>query len=231
LPRTSSRPTWTSPPPAPIPSRSARRCQDQRLKRYFTRVGEQLRIRPELRKTVIFARHNMISDAPFTKVDLVSCRNTLIYFESELQEVVLKRFQYALGVNGVLFLGSSESLGRLQRDFTVLNSSARIFRALRPAVLSLEALQTAHKPAEARMRRSLMRGDTGVHNPVELAQKTLVEDGGTGGPAADAHARDHARIRRRQRLHEAAPGRGHPRCIAHARCHRRLGAARDAQAP
>jgi two-component system CheB/CheR fusion protein len=149
---------------------------DQRLKQYFTRVGEQLRIRPELRKTVIFARHNMISDAPFTKVDLVSCRNTLIYFESELQEVVLKRFQYALGVNGVLFLGSSESLGRLQRDFTVINSSARIFRALRPAVLSLEALQTAHKPAEARMRRSLMRGDTGVHNPVELAQKTLVEE-------------------------------------------------------
>jgi two-component system CheB/CheR fusion protein len=149
---------------------------DARLRKYFSRVGDQLRVRPELRKTVIFARHNMISDAPFTKVDLVTCRNTLIYFESELQETVLKRFQYALGVNGVLFLGSSESLGRLQRDFTVLNSSARIFKALRPAVLSLEALQTDHKHVDHPRRR--MGGGleiSSLNNPVQEAQQVLLE--------------------------------------------------------
>lgn len=149
---------------------------DARLQRFFSRVGDQLRVRPELRKTVIFARHNMISDAPFTKVDLVSCRNTLIYFESELQETVLKRFQYALGVNGVLFLGSSESLGRLQRDFTVLNSGARIFKALRPAVLSLEALQTEHKNVDTPRRRVGGGGvDLNVNNPVQEAQQVLLE--------------------------------------------------------
>ncbi len=148
---------------------------EERLKRYFTRTGDQLRIRPELRRSVIFAKHNMISDAPFTKVDLVSCRNTLIYFESELQERVLKRFQYALGVNGVLYLGSSESLGRLQRDFTVMDSAARIFRTLRPAVLSLEALQTDTKSlATGRLRvRSAMEGD--LNNPVDRARQVLVE--------------------------------------------------------
>lgn len=148
---------------------------EQRLNRYFTQVGDQLRIRPELRKSVIFAKHNMISDAPFTKVDLVSCRNTLIYFESELQERVLKRFQYALGVNGVLFLGSSESLGRLQRDFTVVNSAERIFRTLRPAVLSLEALQTDTKSlVTGRVRSRPVDGD--LNNPVDRARQLLIEN-------------------------------------------------------
>jgi two-component system CheB/CheR fusion protein len=94
----------------------------------------------------------MISDAPFTKVDLVSCRNTLIYFESALQEVVLKRFQYALGVE-------RRTVPRFQREPGPLAARlhgaelqrASIFRALRPAVLSLEALQTA---TQAGMRRA-----------------------------------------------------------------------------
>ncbi|MEE4278689.1 MAG: CheR family methyltransferase [Halieaceae bacterium] len=150
---------------------------EERRKRYFQQAGDQLRVRPEVRKSVIFARHNMISDAPFTKVDLVSCRNTLIYFESDLQERVLKRFQYALGTNGVLFLGSSESLGRLQRDFTVIDSSARIFRALRPAILSLEALQTDPKTlaSTGRLRHALGGRDGNPGNPVDRARQTLIE--------------------------------------------------------
>ena len=148
---------------------------ETRRDRYFTRLGDQLRIRPELRKSVIFARHNMISDAPFTKVDLVSCRNTLIYFESDLQERVLKRFQYALGVNGVLFLGSSESLGRLQRDFTVVHSAARIFRTLRPAVLSLEALQTDAKSLASGRALARGLGDSDPANPVERARQVLLD--------------------------------------------------------
>jgi len=150
---------------------------EDRRRRYFQQAGDQLRVRPEVRKSVIFARHNMISDAPFTKVDLVSCRNTLIYFETDLQERVLKRFQYALGTNGVLFLGSSESLGRLQRDFTVINSGARIFRALRPAVLSLEALQTDPKAlnTSSRLRQAIGSRERDPGNAVERARQTLID--------------------------------------------------------
>lgn len=148
---------------------------EKRLNRYFTRVGESLRIRPELRKSVIFAKHNMISDAPFTKVDVVSCRNALIYFESELQERVLKRFQYALGVNGILFLGSSESLGHLQRDFTVVNSGARLFRTLRPAVLSLEALQTDTIALSRGRARTRSNTDVDLNNPVDRARQALLD--------------------------------------------------------
>ncbi|EED34033.1 CheB methylesterase/CheR methyltransferase [gamma proteobacterium NOR5-3] len=146
----------------------------ERLKQYFSRVGDRLRVRPELRKSIIFAKHNMIIDAPFTKVDLVSCRNTLIYFETELQERVLKRFQYALGPNGVLFLGSSESLGRLQRDFTVIHASAKLWRTLRPAALSLEALQVDTK-IPTNMPRARTRKDAVLGDPIERARQVLIE--------------------------------------------------------
>ena len=148
---------------------------ESRLERYFTQVGDHLRIRPDLRKAVIFAKHNMISDAPFTKLDLVSCRNTLIYFETSLQERVLKRFQYALGTNGVLFLGSSESLGRLQRDFAVMDASARIFRALRPAVLSVEALHTDAKGLASGGLHMRGVSKSNGESPVERARQALLE--------------------------------------------------------
>lgn len=113
----------------------------QRLEACFVRQGEMYRISPAIRRMVIFARHNVITDAPFTKVDLLVCRNTLIYFEASLQEKVIKRFQYALTDGGILFLGSSESLGPAARDFMILSSKNKIFRTLRPGALSLEALQ------------------------------------------------------------------------------------------
>ncbi|PTV95501.1 two-component system CheB/CheR fusion protein [Rhodobacter aestuarii] len=101
------------------------------LERFFTPRGGQFVVRPELRQSIVFARHNLLSDPPFTRMDLVSCRNTLIYLRPEAQERALKRMHYALRPGGYLFLGGSEALVQVQDDFTVLSARHRIWQAQR----------------------------------------------------------------------------------------------------
>jgi two-component system, chemotaxis family, CheB/CheR fusion protein len=91
----------------------------------------------------VFARHNLLSDPPFTKMDLVVCRNALIYFRSAAQDKALRRMQYALGIRGYLFLGSSESLGDLQRDFQTLSVRHKIWQVVRPTALPLDLARGA----------------------------------------------------------------------------------------
>jgi len=110
----------------------------ERLERYFKKSGNQYLIKNEIRQTVIFARHNILEDPPFTRMNLVSCRNVLIYFDTPAQEKALLRFQYALSHSGFLLLGSSETLGILQKDFTVTNAKHKIYRVLRPVSLPLD---------------------------------------------------------------------------------------------
>lgn len=105
----------------------------ERLARFFVRKEDGYVIRPDLRQRVVFARHNLLSDPPFTKMDLVTCRNTLIYFRSAAQERAMRKLHYALNQNGYLFLGQSESLGDEKTSFTVIDSRSKLFRAETPA--------------------------------------------------------------------------------------------------
>lgn len=89
----------------------------QRSRKYFIKEGKQYRIAPALRKMVIFAAHDLLNDPPFSRMDLITCRNMLIYVEGQLQSRVLKKFQFALNVDGYLMLGPSEHIGIL-RDVT-----------------------------------------------------------------------------------------------------------------
>lgn len=98
------------------------------LDKYFIRKNENYQIRDSIRQMVIFSNHNVISDPPFSKIDLVSCRNLLIYFKSEMQEKVLGLFQYALLNGGYLFLGSSESLSGVSDAFEVISQRYKIFK-------------------------------------------------------------------------------------------------------
>ena len=77
---------------------------------------------------VIFSNHNVITDPPFTRLDLISCRNLLIYLETNAQEKVLSNFNYALKKDGILFLGPSETIGDFLDAFSVVNSKWKIFR-------------------------------------------------------------------------------------------------------
>ena len=97
------------------------------LTRYFTVRDQQYIVNKEIRNLVVFAPHNALSDPPFTRLDWVSCRNLLIYLDVELQKRLLRLFHYALKPGGLLFLGTSESIGDHDDLFDVVDRRWRIF--------------------------------------------------------------------------------------------------------
>lgn len=99
------------------------------LNRYFNHYHDQFRVNRELREMVVFARHNLIKDPPFTNIDLITCRNLLIYLEPVLQQRIFAMFNFALNRGGVLMLGSSESLGEKGEYFETLDARLKLFRS------------------------------------------------------------------------------------------------------
>ncbi|MBK1646320.1 chemotaxis protein CheR [Thiocapsa imhoffii] len=118
----------------------------ERLERFFYKRGNHFVIKNEIRQSIVFARHNLLEDPPFTRMDLVSCRNLLIYFRTQAQERALRRIQYALAPGGFLFLGPSETLADLQSDFTAVSSKHKIYRILRHVSLPLDLSGTPLAP-------------------------------------------------------------------------------------
>ena len=100
----------------------------ERLQRFFTKENGSYRVKKEIRDLVVFATHNILTDAPFTRLDLLSCRNLLIYLEAKAQQKLLPLFHYALKPNGILFLGSSETIGGFESLFTVIDRKWKLFR-------------------------------------------------------------------------------------------------------
>ncbi len=100
----------------------------ERKDRYFIKSGASYQLVPELRQSIVFAPHNVIKDAPFTRVDLVSCRNMLIYLQPPVQQKVLNQFHFSLNRGGVMFLGPSESPGALLKDFETIDPHWRLYR-------------------------------------------------------------------------------------------------------
>lgn len=100
-----------------------------RLRQYFTREQNTYRLKRALRERVLFAAHNALRDPPFSRLDLISCRNLLIYLNRNIQERLLEMFHFALRPGGLLFLGSSESVDAAADLFDVVDKKARIYRA------------------------------------------------------------------------------------------------------
>lgn len=101
----------------------------ERLARFFVRAGEaHWQVRPELRQRIVFSRHDLLSDAPFTQLDLVCCRNVLIYLRPPAQDRILRRLAYGLRPGGILFMGSSESPTVVASHFHALESRLKVFR-------------------------------------------------------------------------------------------------------
>ncbi len=110
------------------PESSLVNVSPERRDRYFIRSGSSYQLVPELRQAIVFAAHNVIRDAPFTRIDLVSCRNMLIYFQPPVQQKVLNQFHFALNRGGIMLLGPSESPGVLLKDFETVDQQWRFYR-------------------------------------------------------------------------------------------------------
>ncbi|MFK4132937.1 CheR family methyltransferase [Pseudomonas luteola] len=100
-----------------------------RLRQHFTKEQIHYRIKKELRERVLFAAHNLLSDPPFSRLDLICCRNLLIYLDREVQSEILQTFHFALKPGGYLFLGSSESADMCSNLFTTVDKKNRIYQA------------------------------------------------------------------------------------------------------
>lgn len=122
------------------------------LERYFVLSGKQYRVRQSLRQLITFASHNLLRDPPFSGLDLVSCRNFMIYVDRAMQSHVLQRFHFALGGSGYLFLGNSETAGSLPELFQPIDRANRIYQAM-----PVRTRQVEHVESFAAMRQAVQR--------------------------------------------------------------------------
>ncbi|MDQ8204725.1 chemotaxis protein CheB [Pelagicoccus sp. SDUM812003] len=148
----------------------------ERLRRFFVKVERGYRIRPEIRKMVVFSPHNLIMDPPFTKLDFLSCRNLLIYLTPEMQKRLFPIFHYSLKPGGVLMLGSAETVGSQTGLFTARDSKSRIFQRTESAVRP--------EPIDFPSKSSSLSGDTwndspapskGHHSLQSLAEQLILQ--------------------------------------------------------
>jgi two-component system, chemotaxis family, CheB/CheR fusion protein len=122
------------------PQGAVRDLSDDMLRLYFVKQANAYRITKEIREMCIFSAHNLIKDAPFSKLDLISCRNLLIYFDAALQQRALALFHFGLRQRGYLFLGPAENVAAQPKLFSKVDSRARLFKA--------RAVETGRLPPE-----------------------------------------------------------------------------------
>lgn len=149
------------------PEEALQEVSEERRYRFFRQQRDGYHVTRELRKCVLFAPHNAISDAPFTQMDLVVCRNLLIYFQPQPQKKALAMFHFALKTGGTLWLGPSESPGDFADEFQVVNSRWRIYRKRRDVRLPLD------------VRVPLIAGPAPLSPPINLLKKS------SGAPSID----------------------------------------------
>ena len=116
-----------------------------RMARFFTRRSSGYQVSQDLRQMIVFARHNVTKDAPFTKMHFISCRNMLIYLQPHAQRSVLSLFHFGLASGGILFLGASESPGQLADEFVTLDDHWKIYRKRRDVHLLSQVRLPLHR--------------------------------------------------------------------------------------
>ncbi|MEY4545624.1 MAG: hypothetical protein RL685_1819 [Pseudomonadota bacterium] len=152
----------------------------ERLRRFFVHEEQGYRIGKEIREMVVFAPQNIIMEPPFTKLDIISCRNLLIYLSAELQKKLIPLFHYSLNQNGLLFLGSAETIGSFSGLFSPLDTKTRLYSRLDQPVAGPVEFPSAVIPelqssAGGTEVEPLPQPKLGVPNVQLLADRVIVQ--------------------------------------------------------
>src|SRR5262245_57790501 len=161
---------------------------EDRLRRFFMKEGDHYRVRQELRDLVLFASHSLLKDPPFSRLDLIACRNLLIYLDRDLQEMACNTFHYALNPDGFLMLGTSETADNPPGQFRSFDRKARIYQSaaapgeLRLLPRLLGSMGVMHEQAAHPMRppsTSALLNEAAAHRQAleQLAPPSILVDG------------------------------------------------------
>jgi two-component system CheB/CheR fusion protein len=158
------------------PATIADHVSPARLARFFSREEQGYRISPELRATVVFTTQNILEDPPFSRLDLISCRNLLIYLRPEAQAKLVSIFHFALKMEGVLLLGGSETVGAPDERFEIISKPRRLYRRVgraRPGDLSFVTGSATF--ARGLRRRGTASPANGPPSLAELCRRLVLE--------------------------------------------------------
>jgi len=149
----------------------------ERLRSYFVKEENAYRVKKQVRETVIFATQNLIKDPPFSKLDLVCCRNVLIYMNTTLQKKILPLFHYTLNPDGFLFLGTSESIGEFADLFSPVDLKWKIFKRKKAAAsLALERPVFAAEGLTVDTAKGAVKFELTPVNVRALAERTILQE-------------------------------------------------------
>jgi two-component system CheB/CheR fusion protein len=158
-----------------------------RQQRFFEQeTDDEFRVSADLRRHLVFARHNVVQDPPFTKMDLVTCRNLLIYLKSEAQSKAISSFHFSLKRDGIMMMGSSESPGKLSDEFEVIDDVWKIYSKLRDLPSRYKVITSKQRKIMARPRKlvNLLNNDrpeamsfTGLIEGYDLILSEFIESG------------------------------------------------------
>ncbi|OON97443.1 MAG: hypothetical protein ATN36_03190 [Epulopiscium sp. Nele67-Bin005] len=161
----------------------------ERLDKYFDKKGSQhYQINSIIRDMIIFAKHNLISAPPFAKMDLISCRNLLIYLEPTIQQNIFANFNFSLNSNGYLFLGASESVGEMIRTFEIVDNKWKIFKYIgsthlpRQSSFQISQFEGIHKENSSTYQTAQKKWltntlDKSISKIVQILQDTYIPTG------------------------------------------------------
>ena len=158
------------------PDSIAEAVSPARLRRFFTKEDHSYRVTPELRDAVVFANHDILSDAPFSKLDLISCRNLMIYLTPDAQDRIMHMFHFALNDGGILFLGLSETTGNHDTIFEPLAKQYRIYKRLSHVRSRVFEFPIVRRPyANAALAHTRSQFQAAGDKLAELSQNVLIQ--------------------------------------------------------